>query len=147
MNKIKKIIIIVFIAIIALIVLIFVYNYKYSKQIENEKNVRYLEIKEAIIKGVEANLEKEYPNCPIVSELPQNNGTGSHYNSSYLIDYGYIKQKDLLDYDGKSYCDFYVEIKTYRKNQFDTQKDCNVAYELFLKCIDYEEKGYQNWGN
>lgn len=145
----KKILIVLSLILIISLCLITAFMlYKDKQKDEQEKNeqARYLEIKEIVKKGVEKNLRATHPNCPIVDELPENNSVGFHYNSSYLINNGYIKQKDLLDYDGESFCDIYVEIKTYKKNQFDSQKDCNVSYELYLKCNNYEEKGYQNWG-
>lgn len=117
------------------------------KQIEKEKENRYIEIKETVKKGIEWNLKAMYPNCPIVDILPEAEYYGgTHYNAYFLISNGYIKQEDLLDYDGKSYCDIFVKVNNYKKNPMDEQHDCNVSYKLYLKCDGYTEKGYQDWG-
>ena len=49
-----------------------------------------------------------YPNCPIKDNFDEekSKSTGNHYNSSFLINNGYLKKDELLDVDGKSYCVF-----------------------------------------
>lgn len=117
-----------------------------KNKIAQEKQTRYSEIREIVTKGVKNNLNDMYPKCPIIAKLPEDNAPGTHYNAQFLIENGYIKQKDLLDYDKKSYCDIFVKVKCYRKDPLDEQNNCNVSYKLYLKCNGYEEKGYQNWG-
>lgn len=59
------------------------------------------------------------------------------HTSSVLISQGYLKKEKLLDIDGKSYC------KAYAKT-FDTE-DCGVDYKIYLKCKNYQTKGYVDW--
>ena len=112
-----------------------------------QESKRYSEIKESVIKGVERNLKAQHPNCTIKKEFDENIKTsGSHYNSSFLINNGYIKKSELLDIDEKSYCDVYVIIKAKYEDQLNHQSNCNTYYKIYLKCKNYEDKGYINWG-
>ncbi len=49
--------------------------------------------------------------------------------SDYLIQQGYLKKKDLLDIDGKSYCE--ARIEKYKDD------NCDIRYTINLKCKDY----------
>lgn len=120
-------------------------NKKYDKkQKEDLEQQRYNEIKENVKKGVEWKLRANYPKCPIGNKYEKKKT--SYCNSSYLINQGFIKKEDLLDIDGSSYCDVYVQIYTYFKDPLDQQNNCEVNYELYLKCENYEDKGYINRG-
>lgn len=143
MNK-KILIIFIILVIIGASIILVVKNNQKEKRL---KQSRYLEIKETVKKGIEQNLKARYPNCPIVDDIEEENAPGNQYNASYLINNGYLKKEDLLDYDQKTYCDIFVKVKSYRKNPLDAQKDCNVSYELYLKCSEYQEKGYENWND
>ncbi len=50
-------------------------------------------------------------------------------SSDFLISQGYLKKKDLLDIDGKSYCE--ARIEKYKDD------NCNIRYIIDLKCKDY----------
>ena len=52
---------------------------------------------------------------------------------------------ELLDVDNKSYCDTYVVIKSLYEDEYDHQNNCKIYYKIYLKCKDYEDKGYINW--
>ena len=67
---------------------------------------------------------------------------GEFFNSSWLISNGLIKSNELLDIDKKSYCDAHVKAKAYFENPLDHQKNCAVYYQIYLKCMNYEDKGY-----
>ena len=75
------------------------------------------------------------------------NTSGTHYNASFLISNGYIKKDELIDVDGKNYCDVYVVIQANFEDPQDHQKNCSTAYKIYLKCKDYKDKGYIDWGN
>ena len=45
----------------------------------------------------------------------------------------------------KSYCDTYVVIKSQYEDEYDHQNNCNIYYKIYLKCKDFEDKGYINW--
>lgn len=108
---------------------------------ENEKE-RYTEIKESAKKASEHYLRALYPNCTISNESGETNSPGTNFNSSWLISNGLIKKDELLDVDKKSYCDVHVKAKAYFENPLDHQKNCNVYYQIYLKCMNYEDKGY-----
>ena len=107
---------------------------------------RYLEIRENVRKAVEKNISAQYPSCPITYEYDRTFMNESFYNSSFLVNNGYIAKSDLLDVDDSSYCDVYVEILAHYDNLLDRQNNCKTAYKIYLKCKNYEDDGYVNWG-
>lgn len=117
---------------------------KDKKQKEELKQERYNEIRENAKKAVEWNIRAMYPDCVLSDNFRE--GSGSFYNSSFLINNGYIKKSELLDVDNKSYCDVYVDINPYYEDPLDHQHNCEVAYKIYLKCKDFEDEGYINWG-
>lgn len=116
----------------------------YINKKEYKEQQRYNEIKENVKKGVEWKLRANYPKCPIGDKYEKKRS--SHCNSSDLINQGFIKKEDLIDIDGSSYCDVYVETYTYFKDSLDHQNNCEVNYKIYLKCANYVDKGYINWG-
>ncbi len=52
----------------------------------------------------------------------------SSTTSDHLIAQGYLKKEDMLDIDGKNYCD--ARIDKYIDN------DCNIRYKIKLSCHD-----------
>lgn len=139
----KKIVImlgVIFIIICLFFVIKFIKN--------NNDNKRYLEIKDNVKKAVEWNIRVQYPYCTISNTYDKELKTGvTSYNSSFLIGNGYIKKSELLDVDKKSYCDVYVKNKVKYDNPLDHQKDCTISYKIYLKCNNYEDKGYLKWDN
>lgn len=142
MKKMLLIIVSIFVFMIILFLGIFFYN---SWQ-EKKEQARYAEIKESVKKAVEWNISAQYPYCNISKDFRETSFPGSFYNSSFLIDNGYIKKEELLDIDGKSYCDVYVDINTYYEDPLNHQKNCEIYYKIYLKCNNYKDKGYINWG-
>ena len=131
--------------IISLSILLIAYllNYLINTKVTIDVN-KYFEIKENVRNAVIWNLKSQYPNCTITSDYDEKlNVVSSQYNSSFLINNGYIKQEELLDVDGKTYCDAFVKIK--ENNQLNNQNKCIVMYKVYLKCNDYIENGYENW--
>ena len=63
------------------------------------------------------------------------------------IDNGYLKKDELLDVDGKKYCDVYVIIQSTFENPQDHQNNCSIAYKFYLKCNKYKDKGYKDGGS
>ena len=92
------------------------------------------------------NINAMYPNCPIKDNFDEEKSkfTGNHYNSSFLINNGYLKKDELLDVDGKSYCDIYVIIQSTFENSQNHQNNCSIAYKIYLKCNKYKDKGYKD---
>ncbi len=148
----KKIIIFVSIVLVIILAIVVVIQ-KHNEDIKTNKDnndKRYLEIKESTKKAVEWNIKAMYPNCPITDTFDDDknaNTSGTHYNASFLISNGYIKKDELIDVDGKNYCDVYVVIQANFEDPQDHQKNCSTAYKIYLKCKDYKDKGYIDWGN
>ncbi len=128
----------------ALIVMGFYGIFLYSSVQEEKELARYEEIKESVKEAVEWNLSAQYPSCKISKDFRETTFPGTFYNSDFLINNGYIKKKELLDVDGKSYCDVYVDINTYYEDPQDQQKNCELYYKIYLKCKNYEDEGYIN---
>ncbi len=149
----KKKIIIFVSTVLVIILAIVVVIQKHNEDIKTNKDnndKRYLEIKESTKKAVEWNIKAMYPNCPITDNFDDDknaNTSGTHYNASFLISNGYIKKDELIDVDGKNYCDVYVVIQANFEDPQDHQKNCSTAYKIYLKCKDYKDKGYIDWGN
>ena len=139
----KVIILLAIIFVVGITIIMGIFLYKNVK--ENKEQARYEEIRANVKKGVEWKLRANYPKCPIGNKYEKNRS--SHCNSSYLINQDFIKKEDLLDIDGSSYCDVYVETYTYFKDSLDYQNNCEVNYKIYLKCKNYEDKGYINWGD
>ena len=116
-----------------------------AKKHELKAQARYSEIKENVKKAVEWNIRAQYPKCEISKEFKETN-QGTYYNSSFLIKNGYIKKEEFLDIDEESYCDVYVDINNYFENPLDHQNNCEVYYNIYLKCKDYKDNGYKNIG-
>ena len=139
----KKLIIICIFCLIIILCLFFIKMFENKNDKNKEK--RYDEIRESAKKAMEWKLRANYPRCPIGSTYEKEKK--SHCNSQYLIDQGYIKKEELLDVDLVNYCDIYVETYTYFENPQDLQNNCEVDYKVYLKCMDYEDKGYMDWGD
>ncbi|MBE6156347.1 MAG: hypothetical protein E7161_01190 [Firmicutes bacterium] len=138
----RKSIIIISIILVLVISIFICFNlYKHNQKAQE----RYSEIKESVKNAVERNIRAQYPGCLISKEFKETTYPGTSYNSNFLIKNGYIKKEELLDIDKKSYCDVYVDINTFFVNPLDHQKDCEVYYKIYLKCKNYEDKGYINW--
>ena len=138
----KKIIIfgIVLFIIMGICIIYLIYN--------NKESNRYLEIKDNVRKAVLWNIDAQYPYCTVSNNYNKDFKTkDTSYNSSFLINNGYIKKSELLDIDNKSYCDVYVKIKAKYDNQYDYQEGCTIFYKIYLKCNNYEDKGYIDWEN
>ena len=103
---------------------------------------RYAEIRGSVKKASEHYLRAVYPNCSISNEDRETYTSGEFFNSSWLISNGLIKSNELLDIDKKSYCDAHVKANAYFENPLDQQRNCAVYYQIYLKCKNYEDKGY-----
>ena len=133
---------------ISILIIFLICGCNKEKEINKEdNNKRYNEIKESIKKAVEWQISAQYPSCTNegVFNDELNVSSGKHENSSFLINNGYIKMDELLDVDNKSYCDTYVVIKSLYEDEYDHQNNCKIYYKIYLKCKDYEDKGYINW--
>lgn len=143
----KKIIIISFIVLIVLLMLI-VISYNYLKYKNNQKiiqnNIRYEEILDSLDKAVKWQtdatfvIRNEYNCTQNCKSWGTHNCWYGFITSEHLIDQGYLKQKEMLDVDNKSYCK--STIYTYL-SEYDGET-CDVEYEIHLKCQDYETPGY-----
>lgn len=109
---------------------------------KNNAMERYTEIRESVKKASEHYLRAVYPNCLILNENRETYTPGEFFNSSWLLNNGLIKKNELLDIDKKSYCDAHAKATAYFENSLDLQKNCEVYYQIYLKCKNYEDKGY-----
>ena len=143
----KKIIMsLLIITLIAICISCYIINKKEQEKKEEKKaQERYAEIRENVKEAVEWNISAQFPNC-VISKGFKETLTGTFYNSKFLINNGYIKKEELLDVDNKSYCDVFVDIKPEYDNPLDHQNNCKVYYKIYLKCKNYKDKGYEDWG-
>jgi len=121
-------------------------NNEKRKELEKVNEMkRYAEIRESVKKASEHYLRALNPNCSILNESGETNAPGTSFNASWLLSNGLIRSNELLDIDKKSYCDAYVKAKSYFENPLDHQRNCKVYYQIYLKCKNYEDKGYVAW--
>lgn len=126
----KILILIIFVVIVIIILSIYMtFNFNIAKEKE-----RYSEIKEAFEKAAIWNLDatgnsKRHCEENITKEMT--------ITADHLINNGYLKKEDMLDIDGKSYCDGYA--KTF------AVKDCGIDYKIYIKCNEYKTKGYKDY--
>ena len=145
----KRIYIIFTILLLVIIVIssILIIKNNNDKKFKVKYEKRYDEIRESLKKAVEWNIKASYPKCPITNNNKEPKGAGMYYNSSFLINNGYIKKEELKDVDDKSYCDVYVKIDPYFEDPQDQMHNCETSYKIFLKCKNLTDKGYIDWGN
>lgn len=147
MKKKNIIIISIFsLVIIGFVVSILFINKKEDKVITPKE--RYKEIRESAKKAAEWYLKATQPYCVIGDSKEKKRY--SYMNSRFLINNGYIKKEELLDIDGESYCDIYVVEYRYIDESISLESyknDCEVNYKVYIKCKEYEDKGYVDWGN
>ena len=142
----KIIIVLLMIIVIAISMSCYIINKKEKEEMKLKKaQERYAEIRENVKKAVKWNIGAQFPNCEISKEFKETS-TGTFYNSKFLINNGYIKKEELLDVDNESYCDVFVDIKSEFENPLDNQNNCKIYYKIYLKCKDYKDKGYEDWG-
>lgn len=144
MKKYKNIIIVLLIVLFLVLgIILFVYKIK-----PNDKtSSRYDEIRESARKAAEWHLKATQPYC-VIGDTKEKKKY-SHMNSTFLINNGYIKKEELLDVDGESYCDIYVVDYRYIDESISLEaygNDCEVNYKVYIKCKDYEDEGYIDWG-
>ena len=125
----KKKIVILIIFIVIVIIILNIYIFNNTKEKERQK-----EIKEAFEKAVIWELDatgnsKKHCEENITKEIT--------ITADNLISNGYLKKEDMLDIDGKSYCDGYA--KTFAAD------DCGIDYKIYIKCNDYKIKGYKDY--
>ena len=126
----KILILITFIMTIIIILSIYtIFNFNIAKEKE-----RYNEIEKAFEEAVIWKLDatgnsKRHCEENITKEMT--------ITADHLINNGYLKKENMLDIDGKSYCDGYA--KTFAAG------DCGVDYKLYIKCNDYKTEGYKDY--
>ncbi len=126
----KILILIIFIMTIIIILSIYtIFNFNIAKEKE-----RYSEIKETFEEAVIWNLDatgdsKRHCEENITKEIT--------ITADHLINNGYLKKEDMLDIDGKYYCDGYA--KTF------AAEDCGIDYKIYIKCNEYKTKGYKDY--
>lgn len=123
----KIVILIIFIVIVIIILSIYIFNNTKEKE-------RYKEIKEAFEKAVIWELDatgnsKKHCEENITKEIT--------ITVDDLVSNGYLKKEDMLDIDGKSYCDGYA--KTFAAD------DCGIDYKIYIKCNGYKTNGYKDY--
>ena len=95
----KRIYIIFTILLLVIIVIssILIIKNNNDKKFKVKYEKRYDEIREGVKKAVEWNIKASYPKCPITNNNKEPKGAGMYYNSSFLINNGYIKKEELKD--------------------------------------------------
>lgn len=140
----KKILLIILVIAFGLLTFFIIYKFYMNNQ-KKRRQERYSLIKENTEKAVEWEIKAVYPKCSLSKIFKETNKPTSFSNSSYLISQGYLKKSDLLDIDNKSYCDVYVVTAPHFENPQENQNNCEISYKIYLKCKDYEDKGYKSW--
>ena len=139
----KKKIIIVLLIIIAIAIGISCYIINKKETAEKEQKIadeRYSEITENVKEAVEWAISAQFPACTISKDFIDNTTHGTHYDSKFLINNGYIKKEGLLDVDNESYCDVSVDVKIRYENPLDHQNNCEAYYNISLKCKNNNKK-------
>jgi len=130
----KKKVILVIIILIILIFLCSLGFFKYKEYKKLKENKRY----EEIISDFEKAVIWELDATNLSSKKCEENISKSVLlTTKYLNSQGYLDLDVMKDIDGKSYC------KAYAKT-FETE-DCGVDYNIYIKCKNYETKGYAGW--
>lgn len=143
-NKTTIILSIILVLALCSVIGINLYNKKENKKQETTTKIvenieeRHTNIEESVVNAVEKNIKAQYPSCPISKEYQGESYPKHEYDSSFLINNGYIKKSELLDIDNDSYCEINASIIPYYENPQDHQNNCEVYYKIKLKCIDYE---------
>lgn len=138
----KKYIIILIVLLVIIVSGIVIFIVINKDKSDNTK--KYLEIKENIKNAVENSIHAMYLNCPIVDNFDKDaKMNGRSFNTSFLIENGYIDKEELYDANNDSYCDAYIVIKADYKDPYDHQNNCTTSYVVYLKCNDYQESGYK----
>lgn len=108
-----------------------------------EREQRYNEIRESIAKAMDWHIRASFV---IRDEYHCKGEQRSTFSSQFLINYGFLKQEEMLDVDGKSYCKARIEkyIEKYSEKYMD--EDCTMKYDIYLSCKDYEDEGYYDLG-
>lgn len=126
----KNLLIIIFIVIVIILLSIYMtFNFNNAKEKE-----RYNEIKDAFEEAVIWNLDATGNSTKHCEENITKEMT---ITANHLISNGYLKKEDMLDIDGKYYCDGYA--KTF------AAEDCGIDYKIYIKCNDYKTKGYKDY--
>ena len=126
----KILILIIFIMTIIIILSIYtIFNFNIAKEKE-----RYSEIKETFEEAVIWNLDATGDSKRHCEENITKENT---ITADLLISNGYLKKEDMLDIDGKSYCDGYA--KTF------ATEDCGIDYKIYIKCNDYKTERYKDY--
>ena len=129
MKKELLFLIIVVVIVIIILSIYITFNFNIAKEKE-----RYSEIKEAFEKAVIWNLDATSDSK---RHCEENISKEITITADLLISNGYLKKEDMLDIDGKTYCDGYA--KTF------AVEDCGIDYKLYIKCNDYKTKGYKDY--
>ncbi|MBP3765677.1 MAG: hypothetical protein J6G98_00655 [Bacilli bacterium] len=120
--------------------------YKYNKNKQEEK--RYIEIRQNVKDAIEILIKAQMPYCPIESNVDEElyeKGFGKIYTAASLNSMGLLSKNDVLEPDGKSYCDVYGRAQVYFKDKNDQMHNCKVTYKMYLKCSKFEDKGFVKW--
>lgn len=121
----KLVILVIFIVVVIIILSIYIiFNFN------NKEKERYQKIAELFEKAVIWNLDATGNSNKDCSE---NRSKEITITADDLISNGYLKKEDMLDIDGKSYCDGYA--KTFRT------EDCGIDYKIYIKCDGYKTDG------
>lgn len=89
--------------------------------------------------SVEWAISAQFPACTISKNFIDNTTHGTHYDSKFLINNGYIKKEGLLDVDNESYCDVSVDVKIRYENPLDHQNN-GYGSELLFFIKAYSKK-------
>ncbi len=123
----KKVIkIFIIISIIALVTLLLFIGYKIYC------NKRYKEIKAAFEKAAVWEINATHPNGCLPTEY---DSAESLIPAYWYLQQGYLKKKDILDVNHKTYCNGYAKVKCDKQNR---------KHKVYIKCKNYEDEGYED---
>ncbi len=125
----KKFLIVSCILIFIILIVFSIKNYL-EKQTKSQNDQRYEEIKKDVEKEV-----MRY--VGIVSPICEGNDGEMLITHKTLVYNGGFEQEKLLDVDGKSYCSVYA--------LSGCDENDNHTYEIYIKCKDYQDKGFIQW--
>ncbi len=117
------------------LIFIIVFGFYVGIKISETRRMNYIKYK--VNKAVESAINGFYPKCKVVDKIDKEYKykitTGS-YDAENLNRYGFIKARDLGEYNEITYCDFISNIQVYSKDKTYDYKECEATYNVKLNC-------------
>lgn len=117
------------------LIFIIVFGFYAGIKISEIRRMNYIKYK--VNKAVVSAINGFYPKCKVVDKKNKEYKykiTTWSYNAEDLNRYGFIKAKDLGEYNEITYCDFISNIQIYSKDKTYDYKECEATYNVKLNC-------------